>query len=76
MPTLHVIGPIAIRMFARDHLPPHFHILTPDGSTLVRIDDLSLLKGRIRRQYFELAIEWATKEQDFLRDEWNRLNRR
>ena len=76
MPTLQVIGPIAIRMFGRDHHPPHFHITTRDGAVLVRIDDLTVIRGRIRRRDLDLALEWARKKQDFLHHEWNRLNGR
>lgn len=39
MPTLVAIGNIRIRMFADDHNPPHFHVLTPDHEALLRIAD-------------------------------------
>ncbi|MGH2343108.1 DUF4160 domain-containing protein [Segnochrobactraceae bacterium EtOH-i3] len=75
MPTLKIIGSLAIRIFGRDHRPPHFHIKTPDGSVLVRIDDFTILKGWIHKKDFDLAIEWARANQGLLFDEWNRLNR-
>ena len=38
------IGNIIIRVYANDHLPPHFHILTPDGDALVDIAILEILR--------------------------------
>lgn len=52
MPTIVEIGSIQIRLYAKDHLPPHFHISTPDGEAMVLLSDLSLLKGRIRQRDF------------------------
>ena len=37
MGKLIVIGNIIIRIYSNDHLPPHFHIITPDADALVEI---------------------------------------
>lgn len=74
MPTLVEIGNVQIRLYAKDHLPPHFHISTPDGEAIVLLADLSVLKGRIRRKDLELGRQWAAEHRELLEDEWNRLN--
>ena len=74
MPTIVEIGSVQIRLYAKDHLPPHFHISTPDGEALVLLSDLSLLKGRIRRRDFEIGRQWASDNRELLENEWTRLN--
>lgn len=76
MPTLVELGAIQIRLYARDHMPPHFHISTPDGEVIMLIEDLSVLKGRLRTRDLNMAREWARANREFLEDEWNRLNGR
>jgi hypothetical protein len=49
MPTLQRFGSVSVRMYADDHLPPHFHIVTPDFQVLVRISDLTVIAGEARR---------------------------
>ncbi len=61
-------------MFAGDHLPPHFHVWTPEGEALVLIENLELSRGTLRKQDLELAIRWAQDNIDLLQDHWNKLN--
>jgi len=58
----------------RDHNPPHFHISSPTGEAQVRLSDLAILRGRIARRDYELAMGWARENLDLLHAEWNRLN--
>jgi hypothetical protein len=74
MPTIVKLGNIAIRMFAKDHNPPHLHIVTPDHQALVSIETLELLRGSMDRRSLEIALEWAAANREILELEWNRLN--
>ena len=47
MPTIAALGNVLIRMFADDHNPPHFHVVTPDHEALIRLSDLSVMAGSI-----------------------------
>jgi len=76
MPTIVKIGKIKIRIFADDHHPPHFHIVTPDYKISVRIADFKTLAGRMDRHSFDIAIKWAAKNKKVLENEWKRLNPR
>lgn len=76
MPTLFVLGNMKIRMFADDHNPPHFHIVTPEHEALVRLADLVMLAGSIDRRSYDLACRWALENRELLEREWNRLNER
>ena len=75
MPTVVEFGSVQIRLYAKDHLPPHFHISTPDGEAIVLLSDLRVVKGRIRRRDLELCRRWAMGNREILENEWNRLNR-
>jgi len=47
---LHQIGKIIIRVYANDHLPPHFHAVAPDFEALIEIETLSIMRGSLSRQ--------------------------
>lgn len=74
MPTLARLGNILIRIYAEDHVPPHFHVVTPDHEAMVRIVDLQVHAGSIDRKSLRTAIEWAAQNIDLLEAEWRRLN--
>ena len=74
MPTIHRVGPFKIQVFADDHLPPHFHIVSPDIEALVAIRDLSILKGRQHRRELKPALDWAEENLELIGDAWLRIN--
>lgn len=74
MPTIAELGSIQIRIYPRDHRPPHFHISTTYGEAVMLIADLSLVKGRLRKADFRLVLEWARENRRLLEDEWRRQN--
>ena len=74
MPTVVKLGRVQIRMFADDHAPPNFHVWTPDGEALVLIDGLIMSRGVLRKQDFEVAMEWARDNIDLLQEYWIKLN--
>ena len=43
MAKVHTIGKTEIRVYANDHLPPHFHVVHPDFEALIVIDGLQHL---------------------------------
>lgn len=74
MPTIVKLGNIAIRMFANDHNPPHFHIVSGDRQMAVLISDFSPLAGSMDRKSLAITLEWAAQNKETLNDEWQRLN--
>lgn len=55
-------------------MPPHFHISTPYGEAMVRIEDLQLIKGRLRRRDLNRALEWARQNRARIWDCWDEQN--
>lgn len=76
MPTLHRFGSVSVRMYADDHLPPHFHIVAPVFQALVRISDLKVIAGRAKRSQIAEALMWAQAHRETLALKWAELNER
>lgn len=70
------IGNIIIRVYANDHLPPHFHVITPDADALVGIGKLEIIKGRLSANIEKTALAWAAENRALIASEWNRINPR
>ncbi len=70
MPKISEFFGIAIYVYYREHMPPHFHAIYGDEEVLIAIDDLSVLGGRLAPRAMGLVIEWANLHQDELRGVW------
>lgn len=76
MGKLHEIGNVLVRVYANDHLPPHFHIVGPDHDALVEIETLAVLRGQIVGLSMKEALAWARLNHAAVAAEWNRTNHR
>ena len=76
MPTIvRLADSIRICMYAGDHSPPHFHVLTGDGKAfMVRLDTLQVLAGTASAKAFALAVAWAVDNREMLAARWRDLN--
>ena len=77
MPCLvQITASVSIYVYANDHAPPHFHVVTTDGDALVAIATLQIIRGRVRRQAYAAAVAWASDPTNCatLVEEWKRLN--
>lgn len=76
MGKLHTIGKIIIRVYANDHLPPHFHAVHPDFEALIEIETLVILRGSLSVQATKAVMAWAAENRAVIAAEWNRINPR
>lgn len=76
MPTLQRFGAVSVRMYADDHLPPHFHVVGPEFQVLVRISDLAVIAGEARPAQLREALHWAEAHRESLALKWAELNER
>ena len=76
MPTIvRLSGTVRLCMYAGDHNPPHFHVLTGDGNAfMVRLDTLQAMAGRVDSKALALATAWAARNRDLLAARWSDLN--
>lgn len=76
MPTVSRFFGLAIRMYARDHAPPHFHVQHGAGDAMVAIETGALLQGSLSARAQRLVAEWAALHRQELMENWNRSQRR
>ena len=70
MPTLRRFGAVSIRMYADDHRPTHFHIVSPNFEVLVSLFDLTILVGEAKAADIAEALEWARSNREALALKW------
>jgi hypothetical protein len=72
MPTIAWFYGIAIRMYVRDHTPPHFHAIYGENEAFVSIDSGDVIEGSLPPRAARLVKEWTLARQGQLRENWNR----
>ena len=75
MPEVSRFYGIVIRMFFREHGPPHFHAEYSGQQAVVRIEDLTVLRGRLPPRALGIVKEWASLHQAELKTAWDRARR-
>ncbi|MCY3808183.1 MAG: DUF4160 domain-containing protein [Gemmatimonadetes bacterium] len=75
MPEVSRFYGIVIRMFFREHGPPHFHADYSGRQAVVGIEDLTVLEGRLPPRALGIVKEWASLHQAELRVAWDRARR-
>ena len=74
MATIRRFAACKIAIYPDDHPPAHFHIEGRGFRAILEIETLQVRAGETRKA--SEAIEWAAENQQLLRTEWLRLNRR
>ena len=63
---------IAIRMYVRDHPPPHFHAVYAEYEANISIDAGEVIEGALPKAAARLVKEWTLAQQEQLRENWRR----
>ncbi|WP_210302605.1 DUF4160 domain-containing protein [Phyllobacterium sp. 628] len=74
MATIARIGNLKIQIYAEDHNPPHFYVVAPDCEAAIKLADLSILRGSLRRSDYRIVREWAFQNRKLLEDAWKSKN--
>lgn len=72
MPTISVFYGIVIRMFVKDHPPPHFHALYGEHRARVAIATGEPIDGELPPRAARLVREWAALHRPELDANWQR----
>lgn len=72
MPTISVFYGIVIRMFVKDHPPPHFHALYGEHRARVAISTGEVIDGELPQRASRLVREWAELHRTELASNWSR----
>ena len=71
MPTIAYFYGISIRMYAKDHEPPHFHAEYAGHEAYISIETGEVLEGRLPKTAARLVREWTLARQALLMDNWS-----
>jgi len=75
MATLVRLAKSKLTIYAGDHNPPHFHVLTHDGSeALIDLASLRVIDGTVRPAVLKEAVAWASQNLGLLATKWKELN--
>jgi hypothetical protein len=66
---------LVIMMFYNDHSPPHFHVRYADSRAIIAIENLAVLRGKLPPRALALAMEWASRHQADLLEDWGLARR-
>lgn len=72
MPQISYFLGVIIRMFYRDHNPPHFHAVYGDYEALIDIQKNEILSGTLPPRVLGLEVEWTALHQAELMINWER----
>ncbi len=78
MTRIHSLTSVLSIWVYTDHMPPHFHVRSPNSNCLVDVKTLRILRGRCDRKDFAAVVAWASDPANMARieSEWRRLNER
>jgi hypothetical protein len=66
---------IIVFMYYNDHQPRHFHVRYGEQKAIFSIESLTVLRGSLTPRALGLVVEWASRHQEELMDEWERARR-
>jgi hypothetical protein len=72
MPTIAWFYGIAIRMYFKDHPPPHFEAVYGGYEANVAIETGDVIEGRLPTNATRLVKQWTLAHRDELRSNWDR----
>ena len=72
MPTISYFYGIYIRMYVREHPPPHFHDVYGEFEANVSIDVGEVIEGRLPLNAAHLVKEWTARHRAELELNWRR----
>lgn len=72
MPQISYFLGVVIRMFYRDHNPPHFHAVYSNFEAIIDIEKNELINGFLPPRVLGLVTEWTALHQKELMDNWER----
>jgi len=72
MPEISRFFGIIIKMYYREHNPPHFHAEYQEFKAEYNINTLEIIGGELPKRANALVLEWAAEHRAELLDDWNR----
>jgi len=70
MPQISYFLGVIIRMFYRDHNPPHFHAIYGNFEAIIDIEKNEIIGGHLPPRVLGIVTEWTALHQDELMKNW------
>ena len=65
------INGLKIHVYADEHAPPHFHVVSAEIDAAFSIQDCTLLRGAVDRKTRDLIVHWHGSARKKLVEFWN-----
>ena len=75
MPEIARFYGIIIRMYFRDHNPPHFHAEYQGMKAEYNIQSLEVIEGKLPKRANALVLEWAVQHRQELLKNWTNASK-
>ncbi len=73
MPEISRFFGIIIYMYAKDHLPPHFHAVHNEDEAMFSIETGNVIQGDLPRKQIRLVQAWVELHRQELSENYNLL---
>lgn len=70
MPTISRFYGIVIKMYFREHPPPHFHAEYGEHEAVIDVVSGAVISGQLPPRALRLVREWTSMHSDELRENW------
>ncbi|MBI1937390.1 MAG: DUF4160 domain-containing protein [Ignavibacteriales bacterium] len=70
MPEISRFYGIVVKMFFREHNPPHFHVSYGDETAQISISDAKIINGTVPDRVLRLISEWVNLHRGELYENW------
>jgi hypothetical protein len=71
MPTISSFHGVVIRMYWRDHEPPHFHAVYVEFEALIDIRTGGVIRGALPSHQLSLTLRWTALHREALLTNWD-----
>lgn len=72
MPEISRFLGIIIKMYFKDHNPPHFHVTYNEYEAIIDIKTLGVVEGSLPPKVHSLVIKWADFHKEELLKNWEK----
>ena len=73
MPTIATLKGCSIRVYFKDHNPPHVHIYSTEGQAKYRIADSAMIDGDLPAKYQRQVRAWLDDNREFALRKWREI---
>jgi len=70
MPTISIFYGLIVRMYYKDHHPPHFHVQYQNDIAVIDIETGDVKEGELKKKQLRFIQAWTEIHKDDLKANW------